>query len=165
FESLLHPFVILLSVPLGAAGAVFALWITGAGLNTVSLIGIVVLVGIVDNDAVVKIDFINQMRRAGMSVREAIVAAGRARLRPIVINTLTTLLGVLPMVLGLGPGGALQAPLAIAIFGGLFSATALTLVVIPVAYDVAERARERLVAVGRGRESAARAAAEPAPGD
>ena len=146
FESLLHPFIILLAVPLAAVGATLALWVMGAGLNTMSLIGMVILVGIVDNDAVVKVDFINQMRREGMSRRDAIFAAGHARLRPIVMNTITAALGLLPMALGLGPGAELQAPLAIAVFGGLISATALTLVVIPVAYDLLEELGERIAA-------------------
>ena len=144
FESLLHPFIILLAVPLAAVGATVALWVAGAGINTMSLIGMVILVGIVDNDAVVKVDFINQMRREGMTRREAIFAAGHARLRPIVMNTVTAMLGLLPMALGIGPGAELQAPLAIAVFGGLLSATALTLVVIPVSYDVLEELEERL---------------------
>ncbi|HET7464421.1 MAG TPA: efflux RND transporter permease subunit [Longimicrobium sp.] len=146
FESLLHPFIILLAVPLAAVGAAGALWIAGAGINTMSLIGMVILVGIVDNDAVVKVDFINQMRRQGMSRHQAIRAAGHARLRPIVMNTVTAMLGLLPMALGIGPGGELQAPLAIAVFGGLLSATALTLVVIPVSYDLLEELQERIAA-------------------
>ncbi len=143
FESLLHPLTVLLSVPLALCGAVAALWATGAGLNAVSLIGCIVLVGIVDNDAVVKVDFILRMRRAGLGVREATLAAGRARLRPIVINTATALLGLLPMAFALGPGAALHAPLAIALVGGLFAGTALTLVVVPVAFSLAEDARRR----------------------
>ncbi|HEY0304751.1 MAG TPA: efflux RND transporter permease subunit, partial [Longimicrobiales bacterium] len=137
-----------LSVPLALIGAVWALWAFGAGINTISLIGIVILVGIVDNDAVVKIDFINQMRREGKTVREAIIAAGHDRFRPIVMNTLTVMLSVLPMMFGIGAGAALQAPLAIAVFGGLFTATALTLIVIPVVYELIEegivRGRERV---------------------
>jgi HAE1 family hydrophobic/amphiphilic exporter-1 len=144
FESLLLPFIVLLAVPLAAVGATLALWVTGAGLNTMSLIGMVILVGIVDNDAVVKVDFINQMRKQGMSRRDAIFAAGHARMRPIVMNTITAMLGLLPMAMGIGPGAELQAPLAIAVFGGLLSATALTLVVIPVAYDVLDEAGERI---------------------
>lgn len=138
FESLLHPFIVLLAVPLAAVGATVALWLAGAGLNTMSLIGLVILVGIVDNDAVVKVDFINQMRREGLCREDAIFAAGRARLRPIVMNTITAMLGLTPLALGWGAGGELQAPLAVAVFGGLFSATALTLLVIPVAYDLLE---------------------------
>jgi HAE1 family hydrophobic/amphiphilic exporter-1 len=175
FESLIHPFTVLLSVPLALIGAVLSLWLFGSGINVVSLIGIVILVGIVDNDAVVKIDFINQMRREGMRTREAILAAGHARLRPIVMNTITTMLGVLPMMLGLGTGAALQAPLAVAIFGGLFTATALTLIVIPVVYELIDDARD-WIAARTGRRADAPGAApsfetaqprapEPAAGD
>lgn len=158
FESLLLPFIVLLAVPLAAVGATLALWVTGAGINTMSLIGMVILVGIVDNDAVVKVDFINQMRKQGMSRRDAIFAAGHARMRPIVMNTITAMLGLLPMALAIGPGAELQAPLAIAVFGGLLSATALTLVVIPVAYDVLDEAGERM----RGWFGRPAAAPEPA---
>jgi HAE1 family hydrophobic/amphiphilic exporter-1 len=121
----------------------------------------VVLVGIVDNDAVVKLDFINRARRAGLSRRAAIHAAGDARFRPIVMNTVTAALGLLPMALGLGPAGALQAPLAQAVLGGLLSATALTLLVIPVAYDVMDQLAAGLV-VGRG--VAAGSAGQPVEG-
>jgi hydrophobic/amphiphilic exporter-1 (mainly G- bacteria), HAE1 family len=161
FESLLFPFIVLLAVPLAAVGAAVALWVTGAGINTMSLIGLVILVGIVDNDAVVKVDFINQMRKQGMPRREAIFAAGRARMRPIVMNTMTGMLGLFPMVLGLGSGAELQRPLAIALFGGLISATALTLVVIPVAYDLLDEAGDRIR--GWFGMPAASTAAEPAP--
>ncbi len=144
FESLVHPFTILLSVPFGLIGAVWALWLFGAGINTVSLIGVIVLVGIVDNDAVVKIDFINQARREGLSIRDAIRAAGHARLRPIVMNTLTAMFAVVPMMFAIGAGGALQAPLAITVFGGLLTSTALTLIVLPVAYELIDEAGVRL---------------------
>jgi hydrophobic/amphiphilic exporter-1 (mainly G- bacteria), HAE1 family len=99
-----------------------------------------VLVGIVDNDAVVKIDFINSARRQGLSIREAIRAAGHARLRPIVMNTLTAMFAVIPMMFAFGAGGALQAPLAITVFGGLLTSTALTLIVLPVAYELIDEA-------------------------
>ena len=161
FESLLLPFVVLLAVPLATLGASIALWVAGHGLNVVSLIGMVVLIGIVDNDAVVKIDFINGMRARGHSVRDSVLGAGRARLRPIVINTITAMLGLLPMALGLGAGAQLQAPMAVAVLGGLFSATALTLVVIPVAYSVVEELRERVAA----RRGVPAPALEPAVGD
>jgi hydrophobic/amphiphilic exporter-1 (mainly G- bacteria), HAE1 family len=146
FESLIHPFTVLLSVPLGLIGAIFALWLFGGGLNTVSLIGMVILIGIVDNDAVVKIDFINQLRREGLATRDAIMEAGRARLRPIVMNTITTMLAITPMMLALGSGGSLQAPLAIAVFGGLLTSTVLTLIVIPVVYELLDDARNWAVA-------------------
>jgi HAE1 family hydrophobic/amphiphilic exporter-1 len=144
FESFIHPFTILLSVPLSLIGAFTALWIAGAGINTISLIGMVILVGIVDNDAVVKLDYTLQMKARGMTTREAILEAGRARLRPILMTSLTTMLGILPMMLGIGTGGGLQAPLAIAVFGGLFTATALTLIVIPVVFEAIEDLRTRL---------------------
>ncbi|HUH13587.1 MAG TPA: efflux RND transporter permease subunit, partial [Longimicrobiales bacterium] len=145
FESFLHPFTILLSVPLALVGSVLALFITGSGLNTMSLIGVVILVGIVVNDAIVKVDFINQARRRGAAVRDAIMEAGRARLRPILMTTVTTVLGLLPMALGIGRGADLRAPLAIAVIGGLLTATVLTLVVVPVAYDLVEGVRARFL--------------------
>jgi HAE1 family hydrophobic/amphiphilic exporter-1 len=144
FESFVHPFTILLSVPLATVGAALALFAAGEGLNTMSLIGLVILVGIVVNDAIVKVDFINQMRAQGMQLREAILEAGRVRLRPIVMTTVTTVLGLTPMALGVGRGADLRAPLAIAVIGGLISATALTLVVVPVAYDLLEELRGRM---------------------
>ncbi|HSG48535.1 MAG TPA: efflux RND transporter permease subunit, partial [Longimicrobiales bacterium] len=148
FESFLHPFTILMSVPLALVGAVLALFAAGEGLNTMSLIGVVILVGIVVNDAIVKVDFINQARRGGTALREAILEAGRVRLRPIVMTTVTTVLGLAPMALGLGRGADLRAPLAIAVIGGLTLATLLTLVVVPVVYSVTEDLRMRLVGAG-----------------
>jgi HAE1 family hydrophobic/amphiphilic exporter-1 len=144
FESFIHPFTILLSVPLATVGAALALLLTGQGLNTMSLIGLVILIGIVVNDAIVKVDFINQMRAQGLELRAAILEAGRVRLRPIVMTTATTVLGLTPMAFGFGRGADLRAPLAIAVIGGLISATALTLVVVPVAYDLFEDVRRGL---------------------
>jgi len=141
FESFVHPFTILISVPLALVGAVLALLLSGQGLNTMSLIGVVILVGIVVNDAIVKVDFINQSRAAGSGLREAILEAGRVRLRPIVMTTVTTILGLTPMALGIGRGADLRAPLAIAVIGGLAVATLLTLVVVPVVYSTLEGLR------------------------
>ena len=162
FESFLHPFTILLSVPLALVGAVLALALTGSGLNTMSLIGVVILVGIVVNDAIVKVDFIKQARARGAAVRDAILEAGEARLRPIVMTTVTTVLGLTPMALGIGRGADLRAPLAIAVIGGLITATALTLIVVPVAYALVEDLR------AAGGAAAARVggrAAPPSPQD
>jgi HAE1 family hydrophobic/amphiphilic exporter-1 len=162
FESFVHPFTILLSVPLALVGAIVALRLAGAGLNTMSLIGVVILVGIVVNDAIIKVDFINQARARGAGVRDAILAAGSARLRPILMTTVTTVLGLLPMALGIGRGADLRAPLAIAVIGGLLSATALTLIVVPVAYDLVESGRLRLLALaGRTPPEAGPATAAP----
>ena len=144
FESFVHPFTILMSVPLALVGAVLALLLTGQGLNTMSLIGVVILVGIVVNDAIVKVDFINQSRRSGRTLRDAIMEAGRVRLRPIVMTTVTTVLGLLPMALGIGRGSDLRAPLAIAVIGGLIVATALTLIIVPVVYQSIEKVRSRV---------------------
>jgi HAE1 family hydrophobic/amphiphilic exporter-1 len=151
FESLIHPFVILAAVPLAATGVVLSLALTGQSWNLMSLTACVVVVGIVDNDAIVKVDFINRARQAGLTVEEAILQAGHHRFRPIVMNTLTAVLGLLPLALGLGQGGGLQSPLAITIIGGLVSATALTLVVVPVVYMIL--ARHRLLPVPEGEAS------------
>ena len=168
FESFVHPFTILLSVPLATVGASLALWISGSGLNTMSLIGLIILVGIVVNDAIVKVDFINQNRVKGSTVREAILEAGRVRLRPIIMTTVTTVLGLAPMALGLGRGSDLRAPLAIAVIGGLLSATLLTLFVVPVGYDLVEQAGHGIrSAFGRPspQPAADRITASPARGD
>ena len=135
FESLLHPLVIIFSVPMAAIGTTWLLLFTGQSLNVISLIGIVVLIGIAVNDAIVKIDFINKERQSGKSVRDAIIEAGRKRFRPIVMTSVTTILGLLPLAIGLGAGAELQRPLAIAIIGGLITSTFLTLVMIPVIYS------------------------------
>jgi len=139
FESLIQPFVVLLTVPLAMSGVAFILWATGQSINLMSLTGCVVLIGIVVNDAIVKVDFINQRRQAGASKARAIRDAGRDRLRPIIMTTVTTAFGLLPLALGLGPGAELRAPMAIVITGGLIAATVLTLIVVPVAYSLAVR--------------------------
>jgi HAE1 family hydrophobic/amphiphilic exporter-1 len=136
FESLVQPLVVLLAVPLALVGAVFALALTLNGLDTMSGIGIVVLVGIAVNDAIIKVDFINRARADGLSVRVAILEAGRARLRPIVMTSVTTVLGLLPLALGIGSGGELYSPLAIAVIGGMITSTALTLIVVPILYSL-----------------------------
>jgi len=132
FERLLQPLVILAAVPLAAAGVVAVLALAGQTINLMSMTGCVVLVGIVVNDAIIKVDFINQRKARGMTLHDAITAAGRARVRPILMTTVTTALGLLPLALGFGAGAELRAPLAIAIVGGLLSATVLTLFVVPV---------------------------------
>lgn len=144
FESLLHPFLILFTLPMGLTGAVWALFITGQTINVISIIGMVVLAGIVVNDAIVKIDYTNQLRKRGLGLREAVMEASRVRLRPILMTTVTTALGLFPMSLGLGKGSELQQPLAISVIGGLILATFLTLVLIPLAYDLAERRKAEI---------------------
>ena len=150
FESFVHPFTILAAVPLALVGSILALALAGQGINTMSLIGVVILVGIVVNDSIVKVDFINQARRSGAELRAAILEAGRLRLRPIVMTTATTVLGLTPMALGIGRGADLRAPLAVAVIGGLAVATALTLVVVPVVYSLVESVREGVRPAGGG---------------
>ena len=144
FESLVHPFLILFTLPMGLTGAVWALFLTGQTLNVISVIGMVVLAGIVVNDAIVKIDYTNQLRKRGLERREAILEASRVRLRPILMTTVTTAFGLFPMSLGLGRGAELQQPLAISVIGGLILATFLTLILIPVAYEIAEKKKSRV---------------------
>jgi HAE1 family hydrophobic/amphiphilic exporter-1 len=142
FESLIHPLVILFTVPLGAIGVVAALLLARQPVNVVVMIGIVMLGGIVVNNAIVLIDAVRQLRDEGHGRRAALLVAGRRRLRPILMTTGTTVLGLLPMALGFGEGAELRAPLAITVIGGLSMATLLTLVVIPVVYDLADRAAD-----------------------
>ena len=139
FESLLHPFVIFFSIPLALVGAVLALWITGSTISVVVFIGLILLAGIVVNNAIVLVDLINQLRQQGVPKAEAIVEAGRLRLRPILMTTLTTTLGLLPMGIGFGEGAEIRAPMAITVIGGLLVSTLLTLIVIPVMYMVLDR--------------------------
>jgi len=134
FESLLHPFIVLFSIPLALTGVVVGLLATGTEVSVIVLIGTVMLVGIVVNNAIVLIDTVNQLRRAGADKVEAVVRAGHIRLRPILMTTLTTVLGLLPMSLAVGEGSELRAPLAITVSWGLVFSTLLTLVVIPAAY-------------------------------
>ncbi len=136
FESVVQPLVVLAAVPLAAIGALLALWVAGDGINTMSGIGLIILIGVVVNDAIVKVDFINQRRRSGLNKRDAILEAGRLRLRPIIMTTVTTVAGLTPLALGLGAGADLRSPLAVAVIGGLTSATFLTLIVVPVVYSL-----------------------------
>jgi HAE1 family hydrophobic/amphiphilic exporter-1 len=139
FESLMHPFVILLTIPLAITGAIWALWLTGTTVNVVAYIGLIMLAGIVVNQSIVLIDAVNQARERGLSKHDAIIEAGRLRLRPILITKLTTILGLLPMALGLGEGAEVRAPMAITVIGGVLLTTFLTLLVIPVVYAVLDR--------------------------
>jgi hydrophobic/amphiphilic exporter-1 (mainly G- bacteria), HAE1 family len=139
FESFRQPLVILVSVPLALVGAVLALWVTATPISVVALIGVVMLAGIVVNNAIVLLDTVNQLRReAGMALDDALREGARLRLRPIIISTLTTVLGLMPLALIQGEGMELRAPLAIPVIGGLLVATMLTLLVVPVLYQMVE---------------------------
>ncbi len=143
FASFTVPLVVMLTVPLAAAGGLLFLWMTGQSINAVSLIGIVVMIGMADNEAVVKLDAIRRYREQGHSVDEAVLLGGRQRLRAIAMTSLTTITGVLPLVFGIGSGGALYQPLAAGVIGGSISALLVTFFLLPTAYAVLERQKER----------------------
>lgn len=134
FENLVHPFIILFTIPLAAVGVVMGLLVGGFTLNVISLIGTIFLAGVVVNNGIVLVDAINRYRREGVEKIEAVVRAGRVRLRPILMTTLTTVVGLLPLSIGFGEGAELRQPLAVVVSFGLVVSTALTLLVIPAVY-------------------------------
>lgn len=141
FESLLHPFLIMFTVPMGLGGSILLLALTGQTINLLSLIGIVISVGIVVNNAIVEIDMINQLRRQGSKLHEAILQGCSLRLRPILMSSLSTVFGLVPLSMGLGGGSDLEKPLGLSITGGLLFSTFLTLVLIPCLYEAVEKRR------------------------
>ncbi len=141
FASLLYPFLIMFSVPMGFIGVIWALFLTGNTLSVISFIGIIMMVGIVVSNAIILIDYINRLRKEGMGLEESIIKAGRTRLRPILMTSLTTIFGLIPMALGLGEGAEAYSSLAIAVIGGLSVSTILTLIFVPTLYFVVERFR------------------------
>ncbi len=159
FESLVQPFLIMMTVPLAMIGVVWVLWLGRIPVTIMVFLGLIILVGIVVNNAIVLIDYINTLRRRGVPKPEAIVEAGRARLRPILMTALTTVVGLIPMALGLGEGAEIRTPMAITVIVGLSTATVLTLIVIPTLYFQFTSDRP-LVEPGADE---ARPAGEPAP--
>jgi hydrophobic/amphiphilic exporter-1 (mainly G- bacteria), HAE1 family len=141
FESLIHPFTILLTIPFAVVGSILTFFILGKALNIMAIIGIIMLVGIAVNDSIILIDRINQLIREGLDRRSAIIQAGQQRIRPIIMTSLTTILALLPLTIGFGESAALRSPMALAVIGGLVTSTLLTLVVIPCVYDVLDRLR------------------------
>jgi HAE1 family hydrophobic/amphiphilic exporter-1 len=139
FESLLHPLIVLLTIPFAGVGAIFLMLILRVPFSIMSIIGLIMLAGIAVSNSIVLVDMINQSRRAGMPIDEAIVFAGRNRIRPILMTSLTTILALLPFILGVGAGSSLRAPMAVAVTGGLISSTIMTLVVIPAVYRLLGR--------------------------
>ncbi|MFC3884402.1 efflux RND transporter permease subunit [Bacillus songklensis] len=142
FESFLYPFIIMFSVPLTIIGVVLGLLITGEPLGVGSLVGLLILTGIVVNNAIVLIDYLQQLKQEGYELKEAILIAGPTRLRPILMTTLTTILGLIPLTLGFGEGTEVQQPMAIVIVFGLSLATLITLIFIPAVYYLVERRRQ-----------------------
>jgi len=155
FESLRDPFIILFSIPLATIGVVTLLLVTGTSFNIPGCLGVIVLVGIVVNNGIVLIDYTNLLRRDyQVPLREAVIKAGRSRLRPILMTTITTVFGMLPMALGVGEGGEMQAPLARVVIGGLTSSTLITLFILPAIYLTFEERSERATAPARQPEPA-----------
>jgi hydrophobic/amphiphilic exporter-1 (mainly G- bacteria), HAE1 family len=168
FESLVHPFIILFSVPLGLIGVVLSLFVTGTTFSIMVFLGIIILAGIVVNNAIVLIDYANQLRHEGYNKREALCKAGEVRLRPILMTTLTSVLGLLPMAFGWGEGAEIRTPMAITVIGGLMFSTLLTLVFIPVLYEMLDRKRyvtDEVLQPASVSESAPNAAPLPSAGD
>jgi HAE1 family hydrophobic/amphiphilic exporter-1 len=143
FESFLDPLIISAVLPVGIMGALVTLFLTGQTINIISLIGMIALLGISVNDAIVKVATIRRLRSDGLAGREAIMEASRLRFRPILMTTLTTVLAMVPMAIGVGTGEQIQQPLAIAIIGGLSIATALTLFLTPTIYEIFHRRLDR----------------------
>ncbi|WP_167604768.1 efflux RND transporter permease subunit [Maribellus sediminis] len=141
FESLIHPFTILLTIPLAVVGTILIFFIMGKTFNIMAIIGVIMLVGIAVNDSIILIDRINQLIRDGVDRRQAILQAGQQRIRPIIMTSLTTILALLPLTFGFGESASLRSPMALAVVGGLITSTLLTLVVIPCVYDVLDRFR------------------------
>lgn len=144
FESLLHPFTILLTIPLAVVGTIWLFFITGITINIMGIIGIVMLVGIAVNNSIILVDRIGQIKDSGVDLVDSIAQAGQQRIRPILMTSLTTILALVPMSLGIGEGANLSAPMAIAVIGGLMTSTLMSLIVIPCVYYVFESAKMRL---------------------
>jgi len=134
FESVIQPFVIMLTIPLAGVGTVLTFILAGKPLNMMAYIGIIMLGGIAVNNAIILIDRVNQLREEGKSKKEAIILAGSQRIRPILMTSLTTILALLPLTIGIGESASLRSPMALAVIGGLVSSTLLTLIVIPCVY-------------------------------
>jgi multidrug efflux pump subunit AcrB len=144
FESYIHPFTIMFSLPLALVGALTGLALTGTTLNMFSMIGIIMLMGLVTKNAILLVDFANVQRREGMTRREALISAARVRLRPILMTTLAMIFGMLPLAFEWGAGAEFRAPMARAVIGGLITSTLLTLFAVPVAYTVLDDIGSRL---------------------
>ena len=145
FESLRYPFIIMFSVPLMVIGVAISLWITNTLLGITAVIGILVLVGIVVNNGIVLVDYINQKKEEGYATYEAILISGQDRLRPILMTALTTMLGLIPLALGIGEGTEINQPMAIVVIGGLLTSTLLTLFIVPIIYSLIDKETRKVV--------------------
>lgn len=139
FQSLLSPFIVMFTMPLAFTGGLLALLITGQEISVLAMLGFIILAGVVVNNGIVFVSCVNDLRMDGMSKREALVAAGKMRIRPILMTALTTILAMSTMAMGLGTGGEMGQAMAIVVIGGLTYATVLTLIVVPIIYDLFNR--------------------------
>jgi HAE1 family hydrophobic/amphiphilic exporter-1 len=156
YEAFLDPFVIMFSIPFALTGVVWGLLITRVYLSLLALLGIVMLVGIVVNNAIVLVDYVNLLRARGSHLYDALLEGGERRLRPILMTTLTTILGMLPMALSQGEGAEIWRPLAVSVIGGLLFSTLVTLVLVPVVYSLVEekvRRKKRFVEAKEGAQA------------
>jgi HAE1 family hydrophobic/amphiphilic exporter-1 len=158
FESMLQPLIIMFSVPVAYSGSIFAMVLTGRALGLTSFIGVIMLAGIVVNNAIVLVDYVNTLKQRGIPTKAALIQAGPTRLKPILMTTLTTILGLIPLALGLGESGETMAPMATVVIGGLTTSTVLTLVIVPVIYSLFDDWHGR-----RARKKAEKAAECPGP--
>ena len=154
FESLVHPFTVLLAVPLAVTGALLTLLLTGSTLNLYSQIGMILLIGLVTKNSILLVEYANQLRERGLEIVEAMIEAGRIRLRPILMTAVATIAGAMPIALGLGSGSQSRQPLGYAVVGGLAFSTLLTLFLVPVVWIMFENVRARRRVAKRGREKA-----------
>jgi multidrug efflux pump subunit AcrB len=145
FQSLLSPFIVMFTIPLAFTGGLLALFISGFEISVVAMIGFVLLVGIIVNNGIVLIDYINQLRTEGVERIEAIITAGTTRLRPVVMTAITTILGLVPLAIGIGLGADLMQPIAVVCIGGLVYATFMTLFIVPILYDILMKKQLRVV--------------------
>ena len=145
FQSLKSPFIVMFTIPLAFTGGFLGLFITGFDISVVSLIGFVMLCGIVVNNGIVLVDYINQLRIEGLEKKEALIEAGKTRMRPILMTAITTIIGLLGMAFGIGEGTEMMQPVAIVCIGGLTYATIMTLFIVPVLYDLFNKKPMRVV--------------------
>ena len=162
FGSFIQPLAIMLALPLSFIGVALALWVTGGNLNVMSMIGVVMLMGLVTKNGILLVDFANQQRGKGFAREDALLASARIRLRPIIMTTVAMIFGMLPLAFAIGEGAEGRAPMARAVIGGLITSTLLTLFVVPVVYTLLE---DGVRAVGRRRATIPAAVPEPATGD
>ena len=146
FESLSYPFIIMFTIPFAMSGVFVALWLSNTPLSIIALIGAIMLVGIVTKNGIVLVDYMNLLVERGASISEAVINGGKSRLRPVLMTSLTTILGMVPMAMGLGDGSEIWQPMGIAVVGGLTASTLLTLFIVPSLYAMLEGHNQRKAA-------------------